>query len=225
MSSNEPEPPGRADAPSATVVASGEIDEHRQASGPVRVRCVPPRITCPHCDHDVAPGALLTATDDEFHLELRLRIEADVSTLAEQVRVLRRTLIRWALSESEGVRSSAARLLGLKYSTFWQMADRLGVLDEPLDEPTLEIRDGRPRRPIRLVILETEDPVTGSVRTIRIRRDDDEPLLDKAVGELQRALAGRALDATDGVVRRAADLVGMKYPTFYAMVQRLEVRA
>lgn len=175
-------------------------------------------VVCPHC-HEPFPAEDGTTVDHrDVVFVLRLRVQSEDSSLADVTRAVKRTLIVWALRESDGVKVAAAELVGLKYSTFWEMAKRLGVSDAEIEageEP--ESTPALPR--VEAIVLEVR--ADGRRNEVRIDLDDPEELFDTVVRGFQRAVVSEALAAAEGVLARAAEAVEMKYPTFYALVGRL----
>lgn len=174
-------------------------------------------IECPHC----------SATLVICRLEVRVAVEkSPVAITLEPAPALddgldavvshvEAELVELALREAGGVKARAAALLGLKYSTFWDLTDRLGV----------ELEEDRPREVTSLdeadvvnvrVPLPDRDPLR-----LELPVDRDEGLLASVVDGCRRNLARWALERTHGNLSRAAERLEMKYTTFHSLARRL----
>lgn len=203
------------DAPSVHGASSPQDSESRTGL----------EIRCPCCNAGIVLEdiALRVVQGPSPRRLLTLEVSDPSLGLEETVRDVRRQLIELALRQSRGVKARAAELVGLKYSTFWEMAERLGCDEIATDDP--EAEDASPL---------TEVPLDRVERVVVLRRDPDgppveigvaiaphEPLLRKVSGDVKLALVRRVLAQAEGNVARAAELADMKYTTFHSFLNRL----
>lgn len=142
-----------------------------------------------------------------------MRIRGNAARLDETIQRLKRRLVELAMIETQGVKSHAAALLGLKYSTFWDQVQHFGLDDvadttasiprlADIEELVLLVADGE--GPWRIEI-----PVSAG------------GIWNAAVEGLTRGIVRRLLRRSDGNVVQAAELAEMNYTTFHALVGRL----
>ena len=202
-------------APGGVGTGSGRSPEAGRAGleGALRFRC-------PCCGSPLVLENLSVRVGEaaEPAVELVLETGGHGDLIEPIVHDLEFQLVRRSLREAGGVKARAAELLGLKYSTFWELVQRLGV--DPgraaagstpaggsiADAAVIEVRVG-------------DDP--GPVLEIRVTPDPARGLLRSVVRETRRAVAHRALERADGNIARAAERVGMKYSTFHSLLARL----
>lgn len=177
-------------------------------------------VVCPHCQRAFPDEEGRQVADRDIYFVLELRVECEDASFGAVTRAVKRSLALWALAECGGVKVAAARLLGLKYSTFWEMSKRLGVEDGDWapGRDSDRLPDLSRVRSVRLVFEGTETP-----EEVSIDLADGDAVFDTVVYGFQRRLALRALEQTDGVLAHAAELLDVKYPTFYAMARRLGI--
>lgn len=84
-------------------------------------------LVCPHCNRAFPHGEGRRVAHRDIYFVLELRVTPEDPSFGSLTRAVKRSLVLWALGECGEVKVAAARLLGLKYSTFWEMTKRLGV--------------------------------------------------------------------------------------------------
>lgn len=98
------------------------------------------RIACPHCgETDENVGMALNLTVGPIPDGMQMFLVRPNATLRTVVDDVRRALINGALERADGNQARAAKLLGMKYTTFHTLARRLGIAwRRPGDEAELE---------------------------------------------------------------------------------------
>ena len=131
-------------------------------------------------------------------------------------------LVSAALEDSRGVKSRAAARLGLKYSTFWEIANRLeGDGNGPSTERAWRSACSVPIGDADEVHVEiTDEPDTYHVA---VKTKAGEGLWRPTLDAVRRAAIMRAMEQARYNGARAAELVGMKYSTFRSLLHRLEM--
>jgi len=127
--------------PDASPIATGE---RRQMAASFQLNLdTAARIACPRCgqtDENVGMALNLTVGPIPDGMQMFLvRPDATLRTVVDDVR---RALINGALERANGNQARAAKLLGMKYTTFHTLARRLGIVRRRSgDEPELDGSD------------------------------------------------------------------------------------
>ena len=177
------------------------------------------RFRCPCCDAILVLEDLeVRAGAEDARGELLIDIRGKGDAIEAIVGELEGQMVEMALREAGGVKARAAELLGLKYSTFWELAQRVGIDASEAPE------DAAPAESIAAavgVVVRLHDDSEPALE-IRVPLDRELGLHASVVLATKRAVAHRALGRAGGSVARAAELTGMKYSTFHSLLTRLE---
>ena len=106
-----------------------------EADAPVRFLDTTGEFSCPHCNETIRlEGVSLKVQghDNPENVELDLRYPDQ--RLDDVVDEVRRILVTRALREADGVKVKAAEIVGMKYTTFYELVRRLGLLNKDHEE-------------------------------------------------------------------------------------------
>lgn len=87
------------------------------------------RIECPRCRARFWLESVTLGIAGARPQQIRLDLRYPDAPLDEVVNQVKRTLVIRALRQAEGVKSRAAEIAGMKYTTFYELVQRLGVTD------------------------------------------------------------------------------------------------
>lgn len=151
--------------------------------------------------------------------ELRVTLDLLDRGMRQVLLWLRCLLVRRALQESGGVKRRAATALGVHPSTF---QSRLSRLDGEMDDlPDKAITGSCPVAEVRKLTVVLADATDRPLR-VALDVDGHPDIVRRVTHEVRLAIARRALERTEGNARRAAQLVGDNYTTFYSFLRRAE---
>ena len=92
-------------------------------------------VDCPRCGDRIVVESLAVRATAAGQSGVPLDLERRGRSLDAILQDVRRRLVVDALRHANGVKSRAARSLGMKYSTFYELVRRLGVDDDDGTEP------------------------------------------------------------------------------------------
>ena len=122
--------------PRAPAATDSLADEQEQPLAPdrrVHLLESSGEFACPHCGDTIrlqGIGLRFQGGDNSHTVQLDLRHPGE--PLDDVVDDVRRVLAIRALREANGVKVKAAKIAGMKYTTFYELVRRLGITDEDL---------------------------------------------------------------------------------------------
>ncbi|MFQ5744075.1 MAG: helix-turn-helix domain-containing protein [Acidobacteriota bacterium] len=182
-------------------------------------------IECPCCKAPLQLESVSLRANEPQATELgkRIHLSCTGTSLEKATDEIRRQLIGRALWEANGIKSRAANLLGLKYSTFWENAQRLQANEPKMLEDFAIPADGTRLDEVEIIVVRCAD--AAGRWEVRVDAAGRGQLLQRVVSYAKRSIAQRALARTAGNAARAARLLEMNYSTYYALLRRFRLVA